>query len=381
MNGGSKLMTILRTIYLLVVVGLLTACTTTDISEESSERNGINSAISYATEETALYNGFDDIKENYTYEEALEDGCIEAYEMSEEEVLTLVSQFQEKANNGESYRVRFIMFMKDHKQDMFFQDLCYYEGKYYLFDSRSTSTEKYGFDYIKITSDQEESKYEHLLITDNMETKGEDVFNMILSSVVPVEKEEFEIVMFMPYDRPVKLSVYTYDYIDEVPVNKQTNDRIKKYMQENDIHEVPSGELECSLIHKDDYYDVRLVRVKLSYAWIDNIAVMSGDKVVAMLSGMDGQRFFITDVNNDGNDEILYHSYMGSGMLYHNLSLFDLENHQLDTYTFYNDNKDIKFEAKSDGVYIYSMFSPGLRSDEPLGKLVYNEDEFYMEEP
>ena len=377
---SKRMMAFLSILYIVLAVGLLTACTTEDIPDENTDYDVMNKGIVYEKEGNVLYSGFDNIEEEYTYEKALSDGCIEAYEMREEEVLELVNKFQEKANNDQAYSVRFIKFMEDHKQDMFFQDLCYFEGKYYLFDSRSNAPEKYGYDYIKITRDKEHSEIGYVLLTDKLETSSADVFKMRTSSVAPAGKSEFEVVMSMPYDRPVKLDGYTFGYIEEVAVNKDINDQIKKYMQINGIHDVPSGDLECSLIHKDDYYDVTLVRVKLSYAWIDSIAVLSGDEVVGMLRGMNGKKFFITDVNHDGHDEILYHSYMGSGLLYHSLSLFDLESDQLYTYTFYNDNNDIKFEAESDGVYIYSMmFDSRNRSDQPLGKLVYNENNFYID--
>ena len=367
-------------LLLLLAFGIFSACGTADISDDNIEYDALKSAISYMKDGTVLYSGFDDIEESYTYEMALADGCIEAYEMREEEVIELVNKFQMMANNHESFRVRFIMFMEDHKQDMFFQDLCFYEGKYYLFDSRSSSRPNYGYDYINITRHKEHSGIGYLILTDNMETNAEDVFQMFISSVAYIGKSEFEIVMFMPYDRPVKLQVYTFGNIDETPVDKEINDRIKKYMQLNGSHDVGNGDLECSLIYKDDYYNVTLVRVKLSYAWIDGIAVLSGDEVVGMLSGMDGQKFFITDVNNDGNDEILYHSYIGSGFMYHSLSLFDLVSYQSHTYTFYNDDNDIKFESEPDGIYIYSMMlNPMKRSDEPLGKLVYNANDFYID--
>ncbi len=375
------MLAVLSLVYMLLAVGLLTSCKSGDISDKETDDDMVNNLVTYGREGGVLYSGFDNIAEDYTYEKALADGCIDAYEMKEEEIIELVNRIQEKANSNQTYGVRFIKFMEDHKQDMFFQDLYYYQGKYYLFDSRRTDSEEFGYDYIKITQGEGNSKFGQLLLTDNMETSSEDVFRMLISSVAPLGKGEFEIVMYMPYDRPVKLDQYTLGYIEELPVNKDVNERIKKYMQENGIHDVPSGSLECSLIHKDDYYGVTLVRVKLSYAWIDSIAVLSGGEVIGFLNGMNGQKFFITDLNQDGDDEILYHSFMGSGLLYHSLSLFDLKSYQVHFFRFYNDNNDITFEAESDGIYIYSMmFDSSKRSDKPLGKLVYDEDSFYMDE-
>ncbi|MBF4695528.1 M56 family metallopeptidase [Fusibacter ferrireducens] len=377
---SKRMMVALSILYLLLAVGLLTSCGSADVSVENTDYHVMHSEIAYEKDGRALYTGFDSMPQGYTYEEALADGCIEAYEMSTEAILELVNTFHDKANQDEAYRVRFVMFMDDHKRDMFFQDLCYYEGQYYLFDSRADSIEAFGYHYIKIAQDKEAPEFGSLLLTDNLETRSEDVFKMLVSSVAPVGKGEFELVMFLPDESPVKLETYALADIEVQPVDQAVHDRIKKYMQVNGIHDVSKDQLECALIYKEDDRDIALVRVQLSYAWIDSIAVLEGDEVVAMLNGMSVQQFFITDLNRDGNDEILCHSNLGSGLLYHSLSLYDLQNHQSYAYTFYNDNEGIEFEAESDGVNIYSvMLNIGKRREEPLGKLVYDGKALYID--
>ena len=126
--------------------------------------------------------------------------------------------------------------------------------------------------------------------------------------------------------------------------------------------------------------DIVLGRVYLEAVGRAGIIVYKDDEVIGFLEGVIGEGLYIMDMNQVGNNEILYESEYGSGMRYMMLSAIDLKNNQIYVTSVYNENDGVEFGVTSEGIAAYSYYYEFDRtSEEPIGLLKLTEEGIQVE--
>ena len=71
---------------------------------------------------------------------------------------------------------------------------------------------------------------------------------------------------------------------------------------------------------------MQIYSIKLDYAWLDGIAVISDENVVGILPGMSSVKVYLSDLNGDRKYEICMNSCFGSGILDRRIYVLDTQN-------------------------------------------------------
>ncbi|PKM58456.1 MAG: hypothetical protein CVU98_00770 [Firmicutes bacterium HGW-Firmicutes-3] len=173
--------------------------------------------------------------------------------------------------------------------------------------------------------------------------------------------------------------IYTDKYIDNTKIDIDAKIiEISKYLKSYEFQ----GDIEKNLtINIIDGYDeltklgIELVSVKLDYAWLDGFVVYRNNELIGLLYGMNEQGVYMTDLNNDGNMEIIYQSEFGSGISRTIINLLDLGTNKVYSAQYYNNNDGIIFDVTPIGVAVYSYYYEfERRSEEPIGYLKLTEE-------
>lgn len=130
--------------------------------------------------------------------------------------------------------------------------------------------------------------------------------------------------------------------------------------------------------------NIKIFEVNLDYAWIDGIAVIKNNEVVGFLSGMTKDDLFMSDINNDGNYEIIFTGSLGSGMLYNLIQVMDTKDNKVYNITLFKENKRIKLipdnvDSKIYLYYVYNYLNEEQLSEEPLGNLQLKDNKLVVE--
>ena len=148
---------------------------------------------------------------------------------------------------------------------------------------------------------------------------------------------------------------------------------IFQYLVEREIKGDFEKRLQVEEITVDQAWKVnkmQLYSVKLDYAWLDGVAVISEDHVVDILSGMHITSVYLADVNFDQKYEICINNEVGSGIIDSRIMVLDVQNHKtyslsergrIDFYLNINEKKELV-------VYSASWFEKH-KQKEYLGKL------------
>lgn len=130
--------------------------------------------------------------------------------------------------------------------------------------------------------------------------------------------------------------------------------------------------------------NIKIFEVKLDYAWVDGIAVIKNKEVVGFLSGMTRDDLFMSDINNDGNYEIIFTGSLGSGLLYNLIQVMDTKDNKVYNITLFKENKRIKLvlddaDSKIYLYYVYNYLNEEQLSEEPLGNLQLKDNKLVVE--
>lgn len=161
-------------------------------------------------------------------------------------------------------------------------------------------------------------------------------------------------------------------------------EEISEYLR--DYHEV-SGDIEDNLkidiilgnkeLNKEG---VELVHIFLDYKWLDGYIIYKNNEIVGLLSGMTDNGLIMTDLNHDGNKEVVYKSEIGSGMRTIFISAFDFESSEVLNVSYYNKNDGIEFVVTGDRIAVYSYYYDFERmSEEPIGYLELTDEGLIIE--
>lgn len=165
----------------------------------------------------------------------------------------------------------------------------------------------------------------------------------------------------------------------EIGVSEDTRTTIIEYMEGLGIEGDFDKDLICVMT---DYSHeaVDLVHVMIEDTTVDGFVIIRNNEIVAMLGGIYYSKLYHTDLNDDGEKELLYQSTFGSGMLYLKFMVYDLENSSDYGIAFYNNNENVVLEKEEDGIYVHTYYSGFDKvAEAPLGKLILRDEALIIE--
>lgn len=135
------------------------------------------------------YTGFETLSENYTPEQAIEDGCYVRNRITEEfGGVNVWENFIKNSINGQASGIRI---MSIYDAGVYYQDLFYAEGYYRIFDSSSKDLTDHKYKYIldlngRMRNAVKDSRY--VVLTDDETLTFEDItLSMISSSTAVID--------------------------------------------------------------------------------------------------------------------------------------------------------------------------------------------------
>jgi len=102
--------------------------------------------LEFSFDTNGSYTGFETIPENYTPEQAIEDGCYVRDKKSDEiGGINAWESFLKSSKSGKNSNIRIMSIYDD---AVYYQDLFYFEGYYRIFDSSSEDLTDHKYKYI-----------------------------------------------------------------------------------------------------------------------------------------------------------------------------------------------------------------------------------------
>lgn len=145
--------------------------------------------LEFSVDNDGKYTGFETLSENYTPEQAIEDGCYVRNRISEEfGGVNAWENFIKNSKNGQASSIRI---MSIYDAGVYYQDLFYAEGYYRIFDSSSEDLKDYKYKYIldlngRMRNAVKDSRF--VVLTDDETLTFEDVtLSMISSSTAVID--------------------------------------------------------------------------------------------------------------------------------------------------------------------------------------------------
>lgn len=165
--------------------------------------------------------------------------------------------------------------------------------------------------------------------------------------------------------------------ISEEAVTLSVREEVIKNLVENGV----KGDIEAAMIiHKLksntilEEEGITLYRVKVSYAWADQIAVYLNNQFKFLIPNMTTDQLFISDADGNGSYELISQGSLGSGLHYIQLTHYDFKSHILITNNFYNDNKGIELQLVDNKIMAYSYdFNQQKLSSKPIGAVLFED--------
>ena len=154
-------------------------------------------ALSFSFDDDGNYTGFSSIPQDYTSEQAANDGCYVLDGVIIDIGDGRLRRFIEDSNNKKDSSVRI---MKIFDEGTFYSDLFYIDGKYRAFDSSSEDLSDHAYDYIlelkgRMPNAARDSYY--VVLTDDKELSFKNVYTKFISSSMDVINSisPFEIIV------------------------------------------------------------------------------------------------------------------------------------------------------------------------------------------
>ena len=166
-----------------------------------NKTNNKDSSIKFTFDTNGNYTGFSNIPDNYTIQDATEDGYLVMQDLDIIENQSAWDNFVELSSNKKYTSIRIVKFYTDSLNSPYFLDLFYNNGYYYCFDSSSETQEKKPFSLLKTLEGKFGNPLKDLsfiILTNDDELTFDMIINSRISSDLTVIKNisPFKIIMF-----------------------------------------------------------------------------------------------------------------------------------------------------------------------------------------